>query len=223
MRSMARRLVIAGLCVLFWPVFGCAAEPQADPRRVFQDAVAALFDARPVESARLFDVLVEMRPESEPDLWQRGLALYYAERFADGRRQFEVHRTVNPDDVENVAWHFACVARQAGADAARAALLPVGPDRRVPMREIAALYAGTGDADAVLAAAEAGPEAGRRNHLCYAHLYLGLHAEACGDTDAARRHVEAAAGPFSMDHFMGRIARLHARLRGWALPAEPAP
>jgi hypothetical protein len=35
--------------------------------------------------------------------------------------------------------------------------------------------------------------------------------------------VEAAAGPFSMDHFMGRIARLHARLRGWALPAEPAP
>ncbi len=43
-------------------------------------------------------------PGAEPELWQRGLALYYTERFADGQKQFELHKTVNPNDVENRAW-----------------------------------------------------------------------------------------------------------------------
>ena len=199
------------------------ADGSAGPERVFRDAVAALFAGRPEEASRLFDEVVAARPEDEPQFWQRGIALYYAGRFADGRRQFEVHRTVNPADVENVTWHFACVARGADAAAARAALLPVGDDPRVPMREILALYAGTGDADAVLAAADAGPESARRNQRCYAHLYLGLHAEARGDAEAARTHMLQAAGPFAMGHFMGRIAQLHVRLRGWEPDAGSAP
>ncbi|MFM8703883.1 MAG: hypothetical protein ACKOHG_08440, partial [Planctomycetia bacterium] len=101
-----------------------AAEPQ--PRDLFDDAVRLFFEAKPAESARVFDRLVAAVPMAEPELWQRGLALYYAERFDDGARQFEVHRTVNPNDVENAAWHFLCVARLAGPRAALARLLPVG-------------------------------------------------------------------------------------------------
>jgi lipoprotein NlpI len=48
------------------------------------------------------------------------------------------------------------------------------------MREILELFAGRGTPEAVLAAAEKGPEPAVRNQRCYAHLYLGLHAEACG-------------------------------------------
>ena len=200
-------------------VVTCAAAVAADPERpqaLFDEAVRLFFAARPVESARTFDRLVAAVPRSEPDLWQRGLALYYAERFQDGREQFERHRTVNPDDVENPAWHFLCVARLEGPETARKAMLPVGEDRRVPMREILDLYAGRGDAAAVLAAAEKGAAAARRNQLCYAHLYLGLHAEACGDRERARTHIVQAAGPFRMDHYMGKVAVVHARLRGWA-------
>jgi lipoprotein NlpI len=197
-------------------VAAMAAEP-ADPRALFDEAVRLFFAAEPVASARTFDRLVAAVPEAEPELWQRGLALYYAERFADGRAQFERHRTVNPDDVENPAWHFLCVARLEGPEAARKALLPVGGDRRVPMREILDLYAGRGDVAAVLAAAEQGEGAARRNQLCY--LYLGLHAEACGDAKRAREHILQAAGPFRMDHFMGKVAVVHAQLRGWEVPA----
>lgn len=203
---------------------GVGDEP-ANPRALFDEAVRLFFAAEPVASARTFDRLVAAAPEAEPELWQRGLALYYAERFADGRAQFERHRTVNPDDVENPAWHFLCVARLDGPEAARKAMLPVGADRRVPMREILDLYAGRGDAATVLAAAERGEAAARRNQLCYAHLYLGLHAEACGDAARAREHILQAAGPFRMDHYMGKVAVVHARLRGWELPAaagEPA-
>ena len=192
-----------------------AAQPPAAPRELFAEAVRRFFAGEPREAATLFDRLVVEAPALEPELWQRGLALYYADRFADGRRQFELHRTVNPDDVENPAWHFLCVARLDGVEAARRTLLPVGHDRRVPMPQVLDLFAGRGDAAAVLAAAEQGEGQTRRNQLCYAHLYLGLHAEALGDTEAARRHILQAAGPFRMDHFMGRVAVLHARLRGW--------
>ena len=42
-----------------------------------------------------FDRAEHLNPALTPYLWQRGLAYYYAERFADGARQFEVDLTVN--------------------------------------------------------------------------------------------------------------------------------
>jgi lipoprotein NlpI len=197
-----------------------AAEPAgpAEPQEMFTEAVRFFFAGEPAESARLFDGVATALPAAEPELWQRGISLYYAERYADGRRQFELHEKVNPNDVENPAWHHLCVARLEGVEAARRAMLPVGDDPRVPMREILDLYAGRGDEAAVLAAADQGAEPGRRNQRCYAHLYLGLHAEARGDAEAARRHITAAAGPFRMDHYMGRVAVVHAKLRGWDVP-----
>ena len=194
---------------------------EESPRELFSEAVRLFFDAKPVESARIFDRIVVAMPGAEPELWQRGLALYYAERFDDGRKQFELHRTVNPNDVENPAWHFLCVARLDGVQAARIKLLPVGEDARIPMKEILQFYAGRCEAAAVLAAAERGEAEGRRNQLCYAHLYLGLFHEAAGNAEKAREHITEAAGAFRMDHYMGRVAGMHARLRGW--PVESAP
>lgn len=214
-RVVAARFLLGSFGAAAFVVAAHARAADESPREIFDEAVRLFFDAKPAESARAFDALVKARPSAEPELWQRGLALYYAERFEDGRRQFELHRTVNPDDVENPAWHFLCVARQDGAAAARKAMLPVGEDRRVPMREILALYSGSGTAEEVLAAAGTGDGQARRNQLCYAHLYLGLHAEALGDHDAAREHIMRAAGPFRMEHYMGKVAVVHARLRGW--------
>jgi lipoprotein NlpI len=198
-------------------LLGLQSLPAAEktPKELFSEAVRLFFEAKPVESARVFDQLVEVAPAAEPDLWQRGLAFYYAERFEDGRRQFELHKTVNPNDVENPAWHFLCVAKLEGVAAARGRLLPVGEDHRVPMREILDVYAGRCEPAAVLAAAEKGEPEARRNQLCYAHLYLGLFHEAAGNTEKARQHITQAAGPFKMDHYMGKVAVMHAMLRGW--------
>ena len=200
-----------------------AAEPAGaeSPATLFASGVRLFFAGQPVESSAAFDRLVKLEPDAEPELWQRGLALYYAGRFADGRRQFELHRTVNPADVENVAWHFACVARDQDPDQARKAIIPVGDDRRVPMREILDLFAGRADPAAVLAAAEAGPEEHRRNQLCYGHLYLGLYFEAVGDAEKAKRHMLLAADTYSMDHYMGKVAQVHCRVRGWTPAAAP--
>lgn len=215
-RSRSRRHLLAAALLL--AVAEAALGQTPDARALFDDGVKLLFEGKPAESAESFDKLVKLRPEIEPELWQRGLALYYADRFADGVAQFERHKEVNPADVENVTWHFACLARAKDVDTARKALLPVGADGRVPMKEVLDLYRGGGSEEQVLAAADAGPASARRNQRCYAHLYLGLLAEAEGDADEAQRHMVLAAGTYGMDHFMGKIARLHCELRGWEIP-----
>src|ERR1700737_4291932 len=51
-----------------------------------------------------FDHAIRLEPGQAPYHWQRGISLYYAGRYEDGRKQFELHRTVNPNDVENAVW-----------------------------------------------------------------------------------------------------------------------
>jgi lipoprotein NlpI len=209
-------LVAAGLLGSPATVTRAAEPPETtNPRELFDRAITLFFEGKPRESAQVFDELVAHQPQLAPELWQRGLALYYAGRFEDGRRQFELHKKVNPDDVENPAWHYLCVARASTPAEARRCMLEVGQDQRVPMREILALYKGEATEEAVLAAASQGEGTTLRNQLCYAHLYIGLYAEAHGETQKATQHILQAAETYSMAHSMGRVAQMHARLRGW--------
>lgn len=191
------------------------AEEKATPNQLFRQGVAAFYDAKPKESVAAFDKLIELAPESKPQLWQRGLALYYTGDYKAGREQFEVHQTVNTADVENAAWHFICVARAESVEAARKALIPIEGDARIPMKEVHELFAGKGSEEAVLKAAESGEGEDLRNHRCYAHLYLGLYFEALGDEAKAKDHMLKAAKDYAMDHYMGTCAQVHVKVRGW--------
>ena len=113
---------------------------------------------------------------------------------------------MNPNDVENAAWHFACVARAESAAAAKAALLPVGPDSRRPMREIYQMFRGTLTPEEVLTAAGTEPDA-----QFYAHLYLGLYFDAIGNKAKALEHMTTAAADryASVGGYMYTVARLH--------------
>ena len=163
------------------------------------------------ESVADFDRVLELAPAQAPYHWQRGISLYYAGRFADGRKQFESHRSVNPNDVENSAWHFLCAAREQGVTNARAAMIAVGTDGRIPMSEIDALYRGTGTVEAVLAAAQKAGGARARDAIFYAYLYLGLYYEVLGQAGKAREHILRAAADPTANHYMGDVARVHAR------------
>lgn len=164
------------------------------------------------DSVADFDKANELAPKLAPQNWQRGIALYYAGRFADGRKQFELHQTVNPQDVENAAWHFLCVARTDGVAAARQGLIKVEQDGRVPMREVQKLFAGEGTVEEVFAAAKAGEPtpAGLKANEFYAHLYVGLFYEALNDAAKTKEHIEAAAKLAAPDNYMGDVARVHA-------------
>jgi lipoprotein NlpI len=174
------------------------------------------------ESIADFDKVIELRPDQAPHHWQRGISLYYAGRFEEGRKQFESHQTVNPDDVENAVWHFLCVTRASGLEKARAALIPIQGDPRVPMMEVHALFAGKLKPEDVLkAAGEGEPPAGRLNRqLFYAHLYLGLYFEAVGDEQKSREHISKAAGLSEGGGYMGDVAHVHLQLRTTGGPSR---
>jgi lipoprotein NlpI len=171
-----------------WLAVSPSATQGQSPRALLDRAVSEFSKGHIAESVAAFDELARLAPADAPYLWQRGIALYYAGRYQDCRRQFESHRTVNPADVENAAWHFLCVARAESPKAARTALLPVGPDSRVPMREIYEMFRGTATAESVVKAAGERPQA-----RFYAHLYSGLYAEAIGDAARARQQIGLAA------------------------------
>jgi lipoprotein NlpI len=123
---------------------------------------------------------------------------------------FESHRTVNPADVENAAWHFLCVARAESPEKARAALLPVGPDARAPMTAIYQMFGGRMKPEDVLAATPPQPSA-----QFYGQLYVGLYFEAIGDRTRALEHLRIAAAERYADAggYMHSVARIHVRLR----------
>jgi lipoprotein NlpI len=102
------------------------------------------------------------------------------------------------------------VARLSGVEKARASLIPIEKDSRVPMMQIYDLFAGKAKAEDVLAAAKAGEGSQLRQQLFYAHLYIGLYYEATGDEKLARENIFKAAEQYSEADYMGAVARVHA-------------
>ena len=181
----------SSISVLFGLLIGLTLSTLAyaqTPREILDRALADFSAGRVEAAAAGFDQVARVQPDFAPQLWQRGIALYYAGRYEDCRRQFESHLTVNPSDVENSAWHFLCVARAESPEAALAALLPVGPDPRRPMRQIYEMFSGRMTPQDVLSAAGGQPLA-----RFYAHLYRGLYHEAFGRTEAAWEEIFLAA------------------------------
>jgi len=183
-----------------------------DAATLYQERAIARFKLGQIpECIPDFDRANALDPADAPQNWQRGLALYYARRFADGKQQFELHRTVNPRDVENAVWHYACVARAEGLEAAKKQLMDISGDGRIPMAEIHDLFTGEGDeADVLEAVREASGDADEKKSAeFYAQLYLGLYHDLNGRPDpaiAALRKAVAAAPP---GEYMSHVARIH--------------
>ncbi|MBN8249890.1 MAG: tetratricopeptide repeat protein [Verrucomicrobia bacterium] len=202
--------------------FGEALRLAPDSATLHQERAIVQFKAgRIPESLEDFDRANTLDPQRAAQNWQRGLALYYARRYADGRKQFELHRSVNPNDVENAVWHFACVARLEGLEAARAALMEIRGDSRIPMAEVHDLFAGEAEVEDVLETARA-EEAGtpaRAMAEFYAWLYLGLYHDLHGRHDAALNSLREAVKFAQPGDYMGDVARIHLQL----LEKSPAP
>jgi len=164
------------------------------------------------ESLADFDKQLELRPDDRPGHWKRGISCYYAGKLEEGKKQFEGYEKVDTNDVENAVWHFLCNARLVGIDKARGQLLKIGKDRRVPMMQVYELFAGKLKPDDVLKAAQEGdpPAKDQNARLFYAHLYLGLYAEAAGDKKKALEHLTEAAEKYKIGHYMWDVARVHA-------------
>jgi lipoprotein NlpI len=168
------------------------------------------------ESVADFDKYVQLVPQAEKQQWERGISCYYAGDFAQGAKQFEDYQKFHDQDVENSVWRYLCIARSSGVEKARATLLPIVSDPRIPMMQIYGLYQGKLKPDDVLAAANANPPHRELHNqrLFYAQLYIGLWYDAAGNAEEAKKHI-LEAEKHKIAHYMWDVARVHAeRLRG---------
>ena len=121
------------------------------------------FEANDVEGSLAdFDAAAALAPERRALLWQRGLSLFYASRFAEGASQFRLDVAANPNDTEEAIWALLCEARLPDAEAeAAGGAASVGGDGTLSGAAAgAAGGASGGSGGAGAGAGAAGPSAG---------------------------------------------------------------
>lgn len=165
-------------------------------------------------SLQEFNNALELDPRQKPYLWQRGLSLYYLNRFVEGAAQFREDVAVNPNDMEESIWCFICEARQIGVEESRKQFLEVGQDRRPVMRKAYQLFKEDGNPKDLINEFKDGEP-----YQCfYAYLYAGLFYESKRSTKAAKEALIAACqtpyGARSGD-YMATLAKVHCQCRNW--------
>ncbi|MCM2370592.1 tetratricopeptide repeat protein [Aporhodopirellula aestuarii] len=171
---------------------------------------ALLRGGRCAEAVSNFERALELDPQLEPYLWQHGIALFFVGRYDDARALFEKHRLVNPHDVENAAWHFLCVAKSKDVDQARKILLPAPGDSRVPMEQVLERLPGGDFQDIRTAIDETKGTTGHASAAFYGAFYIGLIADAEGDRETAKTHLDRAAST-DFTYYMADVARVYAK------------
>ncbi|KHN16091.1 hypothetical protein glysoja_012067 [Glycine soja] len=157
-----------------------------------------------------FDKAIQLDPRQKAYLWQRGLSLYYLNRFEEAAEQFRLDVAQNPNDTEESIWCFLCEAQLFGVDEARKRYLEainITMDCVNIQMVIHFLYE--------LVAAFSGS---REGEYFYASLYAGLYYESQNGTDAAKVHIVAACqSPYGQrsDDYMASLAKVHCRCRNW--------
>ncbi|KAH7434707.1 hypothetical protein KP509_06G031400 [Ceratopteris richardii] len=204
-RSFNRRHVVVAGVSIFWASVGTVAVAAASMSASMLSGSnsvrkASLFVKRGMQllvqgnveaSLTMFENALLSDPRQKPYLWQRGLSLYYANRFAEGAVQFREDVAVNPNDTEESIWCFICEARVQGVENARKQFLEVGQDRRPVMQKAYKLFKDG-----------------------------GLYHEAEGNAEDAKSAILAACRtPYGLrsGDYMASLAKVHCKCRGWEL------
>ena len=191
-----------------------AAELAKDLGEIQQSAAQVLYLAgKSEESLPLFERANALMPERAADNWQRGIALGTCGKWAEGAKQFKMHHDVNPNDVENSAWYYLCVAKSENLEAAKKSVIPSRGDARQPMMAILQMLKGELKPDEVLAVAEkasAGPA--RKEAMFYGELYVGLYYDSIGDAVEAEKHLRASLN-HDQKHYMSDTSRVYLQHR----------
>jgi len=191
-----------------------AASIAKESGRVQQSAAEVLYLAGKAEqSLPIFARANELLVQNAPHNWQRGIALGTCAKWAEGAAQFKQHHDVNPDDVENSAWYYLCVAKSEGLEAAKKSVIPSRGDARQPMMAILQMLKGEKQPEEVLVVAAQAPEGPRRKQsMFYGELYVGLYFDSIGNAPEAEKHLRASLN-YDQNHYMSDTSRVYLQHR----------
>ncbi|CAM8997454.1 unnamed protein product [Rhodiola kirilowii] len=213
--SLSRRLFLPSVSGLWDAITGSGGNSPRDAAAAVRRGMALFRQGDVAGSLVEFDKAIQLDPRQKAYLWQRGLSLYYLDRFEEGAEQFRLDVAQNPNDTEESIWCFLCETQLYGLDEARKRFLEVGRDPRPVMREAYNMFKDGGDPEQLVAAFSNGRDA----DYFYASLYAGLYYEAQKDLDGAKRHLLAGSqSPYAqrVDDYMASLAKVHCACRNWS-------
>ncbi len=90
----------------------------SSPRDLVREGMRSFRNLYVDLSMYYFDMAISAsRGESlAPYLWQPGISCSYLNRYSDGHEQFRLDVSVNPNNVEEIAWDIACLSRMTNDD-----------------------------------------------------------------------------------------------------------
>lgn len=186
-----------------------------DDARVQQRTAELLYRCGSVlESLKYFDRSVELNAAGADENWQRGIALATAGQYEKGAAQFADHHRVNPDDVENSAWHFLCLSKSQGVDSARRGLLPSRGDSRQPMMAILAMLRQEKSPEELQSDLQSLSLDAQQLQTArfYAYLYLGLYYDSQGKMNEAKDFLQKSV-ECKIAGYMADVARVYLQHR----------
>ncbi|XP_028083821.1 uncharacterized protein LOC114285034 [Camellia sinensis] len=213
--TLSRRLFIPSVSGLFDALTGGGGGSGREALIAVRRGMVLFTQGDVAGSLAEFDRAIELDPRQKAYLWQRGLSLYYLDRFEEGAEQFRLDVAQNPNDTEESIWCFLCEAQLYGIDEARRRYLEVGRDPRPVMREAYNMFRDGGDPEKLVAAFSRGQE----SEYFYASLYAGLYYESQSKPDAAKVHMLAASqSPYGLrsDDYMASLSKVHCLCRNWS-------
>ncbi|CAN1784218.1 hypothetical protein LINPERHAP1_LOCUS16519 [Linum perenne] len=187
--NLTRRLFLPSVSGIWDAITGSGGDKSREASLAVRRGMLLFRQGDVLGSVAEFDKAIELDPRQKAYMWQRGLSLYYLDRFEEGAEQFRIDVAMNPNDTEESIWCFLCEAQLYGVDEARKRYLEVGRDSRPVMREAYNMFRDGGD-----------PE---KKEADSAKLHL---VAACKSLYGQRS-----------DDYMASLAKVHCQCRNWSI------
>lgn len=141
-----------------------------------------------------YDRMTELDPQLEKSHWRRGIACFFAGKFARAAKQFEIYNTVDNVDRENGIWRYFSQAKAAGFEKAKGELLKYEKDDREPFPAVYKLFSVDSTPEKILQQIGGAKidDNERQKRFFYAHLYIGLNHAIHDEKQPAIEHLRQA-------------------------------
>lgn len=189
----------------------------ADTDLLSERGDARFFRGQFAEAVADFDAMVKQQPDLEASHWRRGIACFYAAKYKEAAKQFELYHSFDDVDRENGIWRYLSQVKALGQKKAREGLLKYKKDDREPFPDVYKLFAGELTGEQVLERIRKAEitEREREMRLFYAELYVGLNEFVEEHPESAEKHLRAAvdnrwgAAAAGGPGWMWQVARVH--------------
>ena len=187
-----------------------------EPRLYIKRGMLHFKLGRLTDSLKDFNKAEELNPQLTPYLWQRGLTYYYLGKYAKAARQFELHLSIQSQDIHNTLWFFLAMAQLEDIYMARDCLLPVGDNIDSYMQNIYLAFAGRYNLNNLIHLNDdfdriKNMPMGDRYHLFYTNFYAGLYCDVIGDKNKSAFLIDKAIN-YPIEDYMWYVACTHQSL-----------